>query len=118
MAITAAVALMLAGCATRTDWNARIGVYTYSQAVSDYGPPRAMTKLNDGSIVADWMTERSSTVINSGPYTYGAGPYYRGGGYGYYAPASTTSTTTFPAQYLRLEFDPNERLKAWKKYSK
>lgn len=117
--VTVLAALLIAGCVTPIDWNARVGVYSYNQAVMDFGSPLAMTRLNDGSTVADWMTERGSVVVTPGPYYYGAGPYYRGGYYGYYGPGWTGySTTYFPAQFLRLEFDANGRLKAWKKYSK
>ena len=116
-AVVAFVALFLAGCATPIDWNSRIGVYTYNQAVMDYGPPMTMTRLKDGSTIADWMTKRSTVVVQPAPYFYGPGPYYRGGYYGY-GPATTGSTSYFPAQFLRLEFDANNRLKAWKKYSK
>lgn len=31
------LALALAGCATPINWQARVGVYTYNQAVMDYG---------------------------------------------------------------------------------
>jgi len=110
--LIALAAFMLAGCATHSiDWQARVGVYTYDQAVTDYGPPDKYTKLSDGSMVAEWMVHRSSVVTTPGPYYYGPGFYYGPGGQGY-------STTYFPARFLRLTFSPNGKLTAWKEYSK
>jgi hypothetical protein len=109
-------ALLLAGCATPIDWNARIGVYTYNQAVKDYGPPESQTTLKDGSIVADWMTERGTVVTTQNPYAYRPGYYSMNG---YYGPGwRNSSTTYFPAQFLRLAFGPDGQLKEWKEYSK
>ncbi len=107
--------LMLTGCVTPIDWNSRIGVYTYNQAVTDYGTPAVTDRLNDGSIVANWMTRREHAVVTPGPI--GSPGVYTPTGF-YYGAGTTYSTTYFPAQFLRLEFDANQRLKAWKKYSK
>ena len=42
-------ALLLAGCVTpKIDWAARVGNYTYDQAVMDFGPPDKSAKLSDG----------------------------------------------------------------------
>ncbi|HEY1788435.1 MAG TPA: hypothetical protein VGJ73_09785 [Verrucomicrobiae bacterium] len=109
MIMTMLVALMLTGCVTPIDWNARIGVYTYNQAVEDYGPPISLTTLKDGSNVGDWMTQRGTVVTTPGPYVSNPGLYPRRGFY---------STTYFPAQFLRLEFGVDDRLKTWKEYSK
>ena len=47
-------ALAFAGCATgpKIDWAARVGHYTYDQAVLELGPPDKVAKLNNGVIVA------------------------------------------------------------------
>ena len=124
MLVIALAALMLTGCATPVDWNARVGNYTYKQAVSDYGRPVSLTTLKNGSTVAEWKTKRGEAVVAPGPYVYGPGsyngPYYgRGYYYGYYGPGwPNYSTTHIPAQFLRLEFGADGRLKAWKEYSK
>jgi hypothetical protein len=56
LAITLA-ALVLAGCVTqKIDWSARVGNYTYDQAVMELGPPDKSAKLTDGTVVADWLT--------------------------------------------------------------
>jgi hypothetical protein len=96
--------LWLAGCATqRVDWAARVGHYTYDQAVLDMGPPASQAKLADGTIVAEWLLSRGAT------YVYGAaGPYWP-----YYGGAVTAQTG--PSRFLRLTFGPNGQLAAWKK---
>ena len=118
MAVTLA-ALILVGCATRTNWQEREGVYTYNQAVVDYGQPLSETKLNDGSTVAVWMTNRGQTTVSGGPYN---GPYYGGSPYrgGYYNGGAGPgyATTYSPARFLRLEFGPDNKLKAWKEFTK
>jgi hypothetical protein len=45
---------VLAGCATPINWQARVGIYTYDQAVMNYGPPDSSTKLSDGTTVVDF----------------------------------------------------------------
>lgn len=118
--VLAALTLMLTGCVTPINWNARIGIYTYDQAVMDYGPPVSLTSLSDGSTVAEWMTERGTVLVTPGPYVYGPGFYSpRGFYYGYYGPGGMGySTTYFPAHFIRLEFGADHRLKAWKEFSK
>jgi hypothetical protein len=103
--------LVLAGCATKpkTDWKARVGHYTYDQAVLELGPPDKVAKLDNGIIVADWMTQSAQKVGPTGPYLirpgyYGVAP----AGYG---------PTYFPAWYLRLTFGADGKLTDWKKYS-
>lgn len=87
-----------------------MGVYTFDQAVTDYGPPDKSAKLSDGSTVAEWVTERSEYIVTQQPYIYGPG---------YYGPIWTGySTTYFPAHFLRLTFSTDGRLKAWKQFSK
>lgn len=113
----------LGGCATPINWQARVGVYTYNQAVMDYGPPMSVTKLNDGSTVVEWMTDRSQMVVTPGPYysgPYYCGPPYRSYPWGvYYGPSRPAySTTYFPARFLRLEFGADGKLKGWKEFTK
>lgn len=102
--------LILAGCATPINWQARMGVYTQDQAIIDYGPPDRSAKLSDGTTVSQWMTDRGETIVTPQPYVYGP-PYYGPVGMGY-------STTYFPAQYLQLTFSTDGKLKAWKRISK
>ncbi len=98
--------LLLTGCATtRVDWKARVGHYTYDQAVLDLGPADKYAKLADGTIVAEWLMYRGTT------YAYGA-PFYGPGFAGY------LNTYTTPSRFLRLTFAPNGELTAWKYFYK
>jgi hypothetical protein len=110
LGLIALVVAVLTGCATPINWQARVGVYTYDQAVMDYGPPDRATKLSDGTTVAQWMTDRGAVIVTPQPYFYGPG---------YYGPVwGGYSTSYFPAQFLQLSFGTDGKLKAWKRLSK
>src|ERR1700749_3023032 len=102
LALLGLVTILFAGCATRINWDARVGHYTYDQAVTELGPPDKMARLTDGKFVADWVSRYNN------PGTVIVGP-------GYY-PATTTYVppTTF-LDILRLTFDTNNVLCAWVK---
>ena len=103
---------LVGGCAgPKIDWQARVGVYTYDQAVVELGPPDKSAKLSDGSTVADWLTQRGQVVVSPDPYFFGPGYIY-----GPFPPMY--SQTYMPARFLRLTFDANQKLKAWKKYAR
>jgi hypothetical protein len=60
LTLVAALALLLAGCATqKIDWAARTGNYTFDQAVIEFGPPDKHAKLTDNTVIAEWLTRRS-----------------------------------------------------------
>jgi hypothetical protein len=106
--LLAVVTLILAGCATtRVDWNARIGSYTFDQAVIELGPPDKQARLSDGRSVAEWVTRYqngSSISIGTGYSRYGY-PYGMG-----------VVQTTGPAYYehkLRLTFTAENVLASW-----
>jgi hypothetical protein len=106
-----AVVFVLAGCATRKiDWAGRVGNYTFDQAVLEMGPPDKQAKLQDGTIVAEWLTRRgqpySSPAFGYTPWSY-YGPYYPGNVDGY-----------TPDYFLRLTFGPDGKLKSWKKIAR
>jgi hypothetical protein len=110
----AVAALLLAGgCATqRVDWNARVGLYTYDQAIAELGPPDKTAKLTDGSTVAEWLVRRvrgDSQVLFMGGYGF----YRRG----FFAPTYIVNGPDYE-RYLRLTFDPEGRLTAWKNVTK
>src|SRR5262245_37697187 len=74
--IALAFGLLLSGCASpRIDWSSRIGSYTFDNAIVELGPPDKQAKTQDGTLVADWMTQRG--------YAYGF-PSYGGGSLFYY----------------------------------
>ncbi|HEY5298549.1 MAG TPA: hypothetical protein VIK59_11560 [Verrucomicrobiae bacterium] len=105
--------VLLAGCATtpRINWPARIGNYTYDQAILDFGPPDKSAKLSDGGIVAEWLTERGQRIIAPQPY-FGSPGYY----FGPFAP--NYSEMDFPPRFLRLTFGADGKLLAEKQFSK
>ena len=109
--LTLLAAFVVAGCATtrKVDWAARVGHYTYDQTVLELGPPDKVAKLNDGTIVAEWVTQSAQTIGPTGPYVVGPGYY------GVMAPGY--APTYFPAWYLRLTFGADGQLAAWKKYA-
>jgi len=101
--------LALTGCATsKINWADRVGHYTFDQAVLEMGPPDKQARLDDGTIVADWQTQRGYTQIQPMPY-YG----YRTRAYGaaYGAPVVYSA----PDVFLRLTFAPDGQLLNWKK---
>jgi hypothetical protein len=104
-------ALMFVGCATtpKIDWPARVGHYSYDQAVLELGPPDKVAKLDNGIIVADWITQSAQTIGPTGPYVM------RPGYYGVVAPGY--APTYFPAWYLRLTFGADGKLTGWKKFT-
>ncbi len=103
-----AVALM-AGCKTTkpVDWNARVGSYTFDQAVTDLGPPDKQTTLSDGQLVAQWITHRnggSSFSVGTGFYTGGVG-----------VGVGQTTGSAYPDRILTLTFGTNYVLTAFSK---
>jgi len=106
-------AVLLAGCAThKTDWSARVGNYTFDQAVLEIGPPDKQAKLKDGTVVAEWLTRRgySQTYVGAPVYAYSLG--YYGGYYGGY------SGSYSPDYFLRLTFAPDGKLRTWKRFAR
>ena len=109
------LAALLAGCATtKIDWSARVGNYTFDQAVLELGPPDKQARLENGTVVADWLTHRGHRAVYSPPpiYPYSGsgydGPYYFGG----YADSYS------PDYFLRLTFGPDRKLSSWKKFAR
>jgi hypothetical protein len=108
------LALMVAfivGCATNppVDWQARVGTYTYDQAVTDLGPPDSQAKLTDGDTVAKWITHHSGgTGLSIGTgFVSGGGGSAVGVGVGH----SVGDTD----KVLTLTFGANNLLTAWSK---
>jgi len=105
--------LLVAGTGCRTtpkvNWDARIGAYTFDQAVTDLGPPNEQTTLADGVRVAQWVTGRVANTTAM-PMGGGWGPY--GGGY---APGPVFVNSSITQYCLRLTFGANGQLQAWKK---
>lgn len=113
------LALAVTGCASKKiDWAARVGSYSYDDAVRELGPPDKSAKLTDGATVADWLTARGmQTATTFGP----AGPFYGRYGYGRYGwggPGYVVMDPPSPDRFLRLTFDPQGKLASWQKVYK
>ncbi len=106
--LAVAVAILFAGCAThRVDWNARVGIFNFDQAVTELGPPDKQAKLSDGQTIAEWVTR-----YNTGSsVTVGTGFYGYPGGVGY---VQSVGPNTYESK-LRLTFGTNNVLTAWAK---
>jgi hypothetical protein len=90
------------------DWNSRIGSYTYEEAVNEIGKPDLVADSNDGR-VADWILKRSPNVS----FGFGVGTGFGGPHVGTGVGVGTTVSPPPHGEYLRLTFDPQNRLKAW-----
>ncbi|HEX4342934.1 MAG TPA: hypothetical protein VH255_06065 [Verrucomicrobiae bacterium] len=104
------VFLLGAGCATnKIDWSTRVGVYTYDQVVLEMGPPDRYAKLEDNTLVADWMIARGH---------FQTGPVVWGNPNGFGPTAYSSYYSTMPDFYLRLTFGPDKKLQSWKKFAR
>jgi hypothetical protein len=102
------VALLASACATqpRVNWDARIGQYSYDEAVLELGPPDRASQLTDGTLVAEWLRSRSR-----GGLSLGVGAGVGGGNVGVFG--GPTIGTRQAARFLRLTFAPDGQLLAW-----
>ncbi len=106
--ILALTVTFLAGCATNpaVNWDGRVGHYTYSQAVTELGPPDRQARLSDGKSVYKWYVQPpGGTHFNSGM------SYYGNNGFG----AGQNIGSSFNPQMLQLTFDSDGTLIAWSK---
>ncbi len=103
-------------CASRkinpnTDWNARIGNYTFREAVAELGRPDAVGGTPDGAQTAEWLVERGPGL--SFGFGVGGGSYGRHGGAG--VGAGTSVTPPRRVDFLRLSFGADGMLKSWER---
>ena len=68
LAILFLAAAFITSCRTtpQVDWHSRVGIYTYNQAVAEFGSPDKQTKLSDGKTVDQWITLHGSTCLVGG----------------------------------------------------
>ena len=90
-----------------TDWNSRVGHYTYDQAVAELGPPAKIEPLNNGGIEAVWL---KFTNIGFG-YGMGAGTSGSSGAIG----VGQSVGAGYNSKVLRLVFGPDKILVTWSK---
>lgn len=112
LALLVFLALLFVGCASKpkVDWDSRIGNFSYDQAVLELGPPAGQSRLDDGTLVADWFLSHGSQ------FSFGVGT-------GFYGPSAGVGvgqsvTTMQPGNYLRLVFGPDGNLRQWQKIKK
>jgi len=106
LSVLAMVSLAV-GCTPKpkVDWDARVGHYTFDQAVVELGPPDRDATLADGKRVAEWVVGRSS----SGGLTVGFGSFSGSTGVG----VSQTMGSGAREKVLRLTFGADGELLTW-----
>ena len=107
VALFISLAILVSGCAStkKTDWNSRVGNYTFDQAVADMGPPDKQAKTSDGNTVAEWITHRSGgSSISFGTGFYGS---HSAVGVGHTVGSGHKDYST------RLTFDSDGKLVSW-----
>ena len=99
--------LLLIGCSTKpkVDWDARVGSYTYDQAVLELGPPDSEATLTDGRKVVEWVVGQSG----GGGVTLGFGSFSGSTGVG----VSQTVGRGPRDRILRLTFGEDGKLLLW-----
>ncbi len=104
--LLALLTLGIAGCSTapKVNWNSRVGTYTYDDAIKELGPPDKSAQLTDKTTIADWLLDRGGPRAS-----------YQSG-YGYWL--LPIDAPPAPDYYLRLTFDKDNKLTAWKKLFK
>jgi hypothetical protein len=107
--ILALLVAFIVGCATTKpiDWNSRVGVYTFDQAVTELGPPDKQARLSDGKTVVEWITHREG----GSSFSVGTGFYGGNTGFG----VGQTVGTGYNDRVLTLTFGTNNVLAAWLK---
>jgi hypothetical protein len=117
--LVAALGCFLTACASsksgkvdpkNIDWNSRIGSYTYEQAVAELGRPSVQGESAEGKR-AEWILKRSPRM--SFGFGMGTGSYGRHTGVG--VGVGTGVSPPPHGEYLRLQFDPEGKLKGWEK---
>ena len=102
------VGLLVSSCAsTKVDWSARVGTFTYDEAITELGPPDKQATLSDGRIVATWITGYTGgTSIGFGVGSYGS---HSAVGVGHSVGSGGREKT------LQLTFDQDGKLAEWAK---
>jgi len=92
------------------EWGARIGTYTYQDALTELGEPQMISESSEGKF-AEWVLRQSI------PFSIGFG--FGGAGYGHHTSTGGgvgASVSPPPSgEYLRLRFDPDGKLAEWTK---
>jgi hypothetical protein len=102
--------VVLTGCKStpKIDWQSRVGIYTFDQAIAELGPPDKTATLSDGRKVADWVERSRGSGLS-----FGVGTGFSSGGVGMGVGQSVGSGGR--ERVLRLTFDAENRLISWHK---
>jgi hypothetical protein len=104
--ILLSIVAFAAGCvAPRVDWDSRVGVFDYDQAVHELGQPSKVEPLPDGQTVAVWVSHYS---VNGGAADMDSGFYS-------HSPSLSPPTSGNRESQLRLTFTTNNVLTDWSK---
>ena len=90
-----------------TNWDQRVGTFTYEQAVAELGKPASVDRLADGSFVDEWLTQRDENRVTLG---VGTGMAAAGSGAGIAQPLGMQPHD----QYIRLTFGRDGKLVSWR----
>ena len=109
-ALLAMTTLFFAGCKStpKVNWDSRVGIFTFDQAVIELGPPDKTAKLSDGNTVAEWISRG-----HGGGFSFGVGTGMTTGHSS--VGVGQTVGTGYHDRVLRLIFDTNNRLVSWSK---
>lgn len=110
-----AVCLVLTSCASgrrstvdSANWDARVGSYTYDQAVAELGKPDVQVVSSEGR-TAEWVLQKSPNV--SFGFGMGTGSYGTHSGVG--VGAGTAVSPPPSGDYLSLNFAKDGTLTSW-----
>lgn len=100
-------AMILTGCSTTSsvNWDARIGTYSWDDALAEFGDPDRVADLEGGVKAAEWITERNISRASAAD-----DPFYTRGET---IRPNQTYGTTAPPKVLRLSFKPDGKLFDW-----
>ncbi len=97
---------LLMGCSTASvNWDKRVGVYSWQDALTELGPPARVADLAGGVKAAEWITPRT-TGLPTAASTHSS---LRAAS----IDASPNYGNTAPDKVLRLSFTPDGKLIDW-----
>lgn len=95
--------LLATACVTppAIDWDSRVGTHTFDATLTQLGPPDKSATLTDGTRIAEWLVQRGTSTPTY--HTFPDGRVLR------------TEGVRGPDRWLQLTFNPDGKLKQWKR---
>ncbi len=90
------------------DWSQRVGTYTWSDAITDLGPPDVTGDGSDGKL-GEWIVSRRGRL----GIGFGVGGGSIGGNSGVGVGVGSGISTPARGDFLRLKFDREGKLFEW-----